>query len=207
MPFPGGRLKTVAVSLAGFDLPAGQPVRLRISSNLRLYFDQVLLGVGNTSPADLRLRTLVPERAELSWHGYSTPEPFDGRLPRRYEYHRTTAGAGFGRFEGFFTRYGDVLPLLRTSDDASVVVHHGDQIELAFEALREPPRGWKRDFFLHAVGWDKDGDPKTAAGTTVEPLPFRAMEAYPYQAGEAFPWTPELEALAREFQTRWISGN
>jgi tetratricopeptide (TPR) repeat protein len=198
MPFPGGRVKTLAVDLAGRLRPGR--VRLRISTNLRLYFDSILLAQAGGGP---RLRPMALRKAVLSPHGYSAPGPFDGRLPRPYEYARTVPGRPFPRFEGFFTRYGDVRPLLARADDALVILHHGDQVELSFAAPPPPPPGWVRDFFLYTVGWDKDGDPKTAYGTTVEPLPFRAMSGYPYAGG--YPSTPALDELFRRYQTRWIS--
>ena len=77
--FPGGRAKTLAVDLAG-RLGPGR-VRLRISTNLRLYFDSILLGEPPAEPGGaLRLHPLALSRAVLSHHGYSAPGPFDGAV-------------------------------------------------------------------------------------------------------------------------------
>ena len=41
------------------------------------------------------------------------------------------------------------------------------------------PTGWKREFILHNVGWDKDADLNTLAGDGSLPLPFKSMHSYP----------------------------
>jgi tetratricopeptide (TPR) repeat protein len=206
LPFPGGRSKTVAVDLQGRLEPGSGPVRLRIRTNLRLYFDRILLGSDLGESAAPRLRTLEPVAVDLRRRGYSRPAAFDGHLPPGALYHETSPARPWPRFEGYFTRYGDVASLLAEPDNLQAVLHHGDEIALTFRAPEEePPPGWRRDFLLHLVGWDKDGDPKTAAGTTVHPLPFLGMSAYPYGPWERFPWTPELRRADAELRTRWIS--
>ena len=64
------------------------------------------------------------------------------------------------------------------------------------------PAGWKRDFILHNVGWDKDADLNTVYGQTVEPLPFNAMTGYPWPASESPPDSPEYQAYLQKYQTR-----
>ncbi|MCA9179214.1 MAG: hypothetical protein KDB14_32355, partial [Planctomycetales bacterium] len=65
-----------------------------------------------------------------------------------------------------------------------------------------PPAGWRRDFLLHCVGWDKDADLNTFHGQSVEPLPFRAMSRYPYAPDEDFPDTELHREYLRDYQTR-----
>ena len=65
-------------------------------------------------------------------------------------------------------------------DDQLVVMTAGDEIVIRFEAPEQQlPNGWRRDFVLHSVGWDKDADINTLAGQTSLPLPFKEQEAYP----------------------------
>jgi len=205
MPFPGGRPKTVAVDLAGLLPPGDGPVELRISSNLRLYFDRILLATDRGDELPLHVRPLGGTAA-LRRRGYSAPLPWDGRVPQSYDYDRTVPGRPFPRFQGFYTRFGDVTPLLAETDGELVVLHHGEEVALELEAP-EPPPGFRRDFLLHLVGWDKDGDPKIAGGARVEPLPFVGMESYPYHWPERYPWTPEALAADRATRTRWIPGS
>ena len=72
-----------------------------------------------------------------------------------------------------------------------------------FSARELPPLkpGWKRDFFLYASGYAKDGEPNTAYSRTVAPLPFRSMSNYPY-GPESYPDDPGQRAYLREYQTR-----
>lgn len=203
MPFPGGRSKTIAVDLAG-KLPRG-PVRLRISTNLRLYFDQIHLAAQDLPPEAVRVERLSPIEAALAPHGYSEKGRFDGKLPPSYDYHRTVPGRRYKNIEGFYTRYGDITPLLDESDNASAILHHGDEVRIFFPALPPPPPTWVRDFLVYTSGWDKDAHPNTEAGAQVEPLPFHGMKSYPYSIPEHYPWTPELQEIHERYQTRWIS--
>lgn len=202
MPFPGGRWKTMAIDLAGL-LPPG-PVRLRITTNLRLYFDRILLATRDLPEDALAVRRLAPVAAVLGEHGYSELLPFDGRVPPFFDYHRTRTGRPYAAIEGFYTRYGDVMPLLEKTDNASAVLHHGDEVTLSFAAPPPPPAGFVREVFFYSVGWDKDAHPNTGTGQTVEPLPFHGMTSYPYTVPERYPWTPGLRELERRYRTRWI---
>ena len=104
---------------------------------------------------------------------------------------------------GRFTRLGDVKELLTASDDRLLVMGAGDETTLRFAVPNEPlPPGWKRDFFLYSVGWDKDANLETILGQTVEPLPFRAMTAYPWPATEKSPDSAAYLQYLREYQTR-----
>ena len=61
-----------------------------------------------------------------------------------------------------------------------VVIGAGDEIAVEFSVPEKPiPEGWKRDFVLHCVGWDKDADLNTLSGQTIGPIPFRDMSSYP----------------------------
>ena len=92
--------------------------------------------------------------------------------------------------------------LLVATDDLHVVMGSGDEMTLEFEAASEPPAGWKRDFLIHNVGWDKDADLNTVFGQTSEPLPYAAMRSYPFPPGEAYPDSPRHRHYLETFQTR-----
>ena len=84
-----------------------------------------------------------------------------------------------------------------------VVLGAGDEMTLVFTPPATAPRpGWKRDFLLHSVGWDKDADLNTIYGQTVEPLPFGAMSGYPYDVDQAYPDTPVHREYLDRYQTR-----
>ena len=104
--------------------------------------------------------------------------------------------------KGRFTRYGEVSPLLQASDDQLVVMGAGDEMTLQFTAPPPPPDGWKRDFLLHSVGWDKDADLNTYYGQSSEPLPFQAMKSYPFTVDDQPPESAEYKAYLNKYQTR-----
>ena len=60
----------------------------------------------------------------------------------------------------------------------------------------------QRDYFLFTIGWDKDADYHVAAGTTIEPLPWRGMDDQRHGT-EVRPEFPS-DALHQRFNTRWV---
>ena len=111
-------------------------------------------------------------------------------------------------FPGRYTRYGDVLELLRGElDDRLVILAPGDEMELEFDAssLPPPPAGWRRSVFLESLGWDKDADRNTCEGHQLEPLPFAAMSGYPFAEGESYPDTPFHRRYREEWLTREVT--
>jgi hypothetical protein len=89
-----------------------------------------------------------------------------------------------------------------------VVFGSGEEVQLEFNPAKLPPlpKGWTRDYFFQANGYEKDMDFYAAEGSTVAPLPFRRMGTYPY-SGKSFPSDDEHLKYMLEFNTRFISGN
>ena len=84
-----------------------------------------------------------------------------------------------------------------------VVMGPGDELTISFAVpTSPPPAGWKRDFVLYNVGWDKDADLNTVYGQSSEPYPFEAMTKYPIAPDESQPYSPEYEQYMQQFQTR-----
>ena len=120
--------------------------------------------------------TPVPlARAELGFHGF--PLKIEDQPPGnvKYIYEKTSATGPYTRPAGAYTRYGDVRPLLESVDDKFVVFGSGDEVALDFDPAKLPglPRGWVRDYFFVANGYEKDMDFYAYRGDTVDPLPFR----------------------------------
>jgi hypothetical protein len=107
---------------------------------------------------------------------------------------------------GAYTRYGDVLSLVRAPDDMYVIIAPGDEATLTFDANAAPPLrpGWTRDFLLYTDAWLKDSDRNTAAGNTVTPLPFHGMSRYPYGADEAYPKDATHQRYLERYNTRQL---
>jgi tetratricopeptide (TPR) repeat protein len=209
MGFPAGGARTMTADLTG-KLPPGTR-RIRITTNLQIYWDNILISrTSQNQSKDQRARlTPVPlTRAELNFHGF--PLKIEGQPPGnvKYIYEKASATGPYTRPAGAYTRYGDVRPLLDSTDDKFVVFGSGDEVALDFDPASLPalPRGWVRDYFFVANGYEKDMDFYAYRGDTVEPLPFREMETYPYP-GKSFPSDAEHLNYLLEYNTRFMSGN
>jgi hypothetical protein len=198
MGYPGGKTKTIAVDLSG--LFSHGDYRVRIATNLELYWDQIFFTADEPS-ADSRLTELELRQADLHYRGFSeiTYRPHHG--PERFVYDRVTTQPKWPRMQGRFTRFGDVTDLVTEADDQLLVMGAGDEVTVRFKApVESPPEGWKRAFLLYSVGWDKDANLCTVVGQTVEPLPFRAMTAYPPK--EPGPDSEQYSQYLQTYQTR-----
>ncbi len=177
MGFPGGKTKTIVVDLTGHVRPEDPRVRIRTSA--QIYWDRAAVAIDPPTD-DLITRDCPLVSADLDWHGFSKALKPSPDQPEIYDYQQTDANPRWPPLNGQATAYGDVMPLLTERDDLMVVMAGGDEIRLRFSGASEPiPAGWKRDFILHCVGWDKDADLNTLTGQQFGPLPFQAMHRYP----------------------------
>jgi hypothetical protein len=198
MGFPGGKTKTIAIDLAGL-LPAEDP-RVRIEGSMEIHWDHVFFTRGE-EPATVDLVDAPLVSAVLRPRGFSRIVQDSADGPERFLHDAVSTEPKWPPMLGRFTRYGDVLELLRDADDRLVVIGSGDAIRLAFDA--PPPRpGWKRDYLFHSVGWDKDANLATVEGQSVEPLPFRGMRSYPPAADDPPPDTRSIRRWLDVWQTR-----
>jgi len=204
--FPSGKDKTMVIDLAGKFPTKDHHVRIR--TNMQIYWDQAFVARAPKSPS-VKLTTLEPVSAELHQRGFSRMYRKGGRYgPYWFAYEDVTKESPWRPIDGAFTRYGDVLPLLRGPDDMYVIMAPGDETTIHFDAgsATSLPTGWKRDFLLYTDGWIKDSDLNTAFGTTVEPLPYHAVRAYPYAKGDAYPTDSAHQRYQREYNTRVLKG-
>ena len=200
MGFPGGKTKTIAIDLSQV-FPNGD-YRLRIVTTAELYWDSAFFTVDETTES-CEVIPLPLKSAELHYRGFSQRVPNLENGPELLDYNHVEAEPIWPPMDGRFTRYGDVTELLNDEDDCQVILGSGDEISLKFIAPKQPLRaGWKRDFLMYNVGWDKDADLNSVYGQTVEPLPFGSMSGYPYRSDEAYPETPLHEAYLKRYQTR-----
>jgi len=194
--FPGGKNKTIVLDLSGVFTT--RDYRLRLETNFELCWDEAFFLV-NESPAEVRETPIPLTRADLHFRGFSRRVTQPHNAPDTYLYDEVDTGAAWLPMDGLFTRFGDVRPLLETADDQLLVFGFGDEVTLEFTPPPPPPPGWKRDYILHSIGWDKDCDPNILTGTSVEPLPFRGQTTYP---SEPPPATPEYLDYLKTYQTR-----
>ena len=175
--FPAGKNKTMVIDVSGV-FPAGRARRLRLRTNLEVYWDWLAYGTG-VEPEAFVTHRLDPTTAVLRYRGFSRTSvagPYSPEVPHYDEIANTTQR--WRDLTGYHTRFGDVRPLLGQVDDRYVIMNAGDEIQALFPALAPPPDGWTRDFVLIGDGWVKDGDYNTSFSKTVRPLPFHGAQAY-----------------------------
>jgi len=234
MGFPAGGPRTMTADLTG-KLPLGTR-KIRITTNLQVYWDSILIDRTEQSAAreipigklrasrpagknaglrddvkreGVRLTSVPLVRADLAFHGY--PLKIEGQPAGnvQYIYEKVSATGPYTRPSGTYTRYGDVLPLLTATDDKLAVFGSGDEVQLDFDPSNLPalPKGWVRDYFFAANGYEKDMDFYAAEGNYVAPLPFLSMGEYPYAPKKSFPLDDAHVNYLLEYNTRQMSGN
>jgi hypothetical protein len=203
--FPSGKDKTMIVPLSAIFPTSDHHVRIR--TNLQIYWDQAFVA-RDVAKSPVRTARLAASSADLHLRGYSRTYRKRGRYgPWWFDYDSVAKGPTWRPIEGAFTRFGDVLPLLESTDDMYVIMAPGDEATLEFDAPSADsiPRGWKRDFLLYTDGCIKDSDLNTAFGTTVGPLPFHAIREYPYARGDSYPSDAAHRRYLEQYNTRKVS--
>ena len=200
---PAGKNKTITVDLTGKFLSDDRHVR--IETDMQIYWDAAFFTVG-TQDVPIEITTLNPDSADLHYRGFSEMYRPNPHAPHLFDYQKVTTEAQWRDLAGYYTRYGDVNPLLQEVDDMYVILNAGDEITVEFEASLLPTlkAGWVRDFILYSDGWDKDGDINTLTSQTVEPLPFHGMSAYPYPDTEHYPDDEAHQQYRLEYNTRRV---
>jgi Flp pilus assembly protein TadD len=201
---PVGRPQTVTVDLTGKFLSADRQVR--IVTNMRIYWDQILVDISDGNSAT-QISRLDPVSADLKWRGFSEEVTPDNREPYGYDYRRVSFTSPWKVMTGHYTREGDVRELLLKSDDMFVISRPGDEISLSFDATSLPPlpAGWTRTFLLYADGFSKEMDINSASPDQLAPLPFHGMSRYPYKWPEHYPLTVERQKYLEKYNTRVVT--
>ena len=204
--FPSGKTKAMVVDLS--DVFVSEDLRFRLKSSMELYWDAAFFIV-DEQDANTTTQACALISADLHYRGFSRRVYADnalfrnGHAPEGYDYDSVTTEPRWPAMMGRFTRYGDATALIAGSDDQMVVMGPGDELTVQFEVPAEgPPPGWKRDFILYNVGWDKDADLNTVYGQSSEPYPFQAMSQYPVAADEDQPGSEDYMRYLNEWQTR-----
>jgi hypothetical protein len=188
-----------------FGYPAGMPrrmtlpldalppdtVALRLTTTQEIYWDRLAVVYDEPLPEAVE-RPLPLARATLSEGGFARRSTGPQRTPF-YDYDRRQPLWDTRHPRGWYTRFGDVTPLVRNADDATVILGPGEEVAIEFDAPAESPgAGWTRRFVLRGRGWCKDMDLYTEHGDKVEPLPGTS--------------TPERARLHPQFNTRYAGG-
>jgi Tfp pilus assembly protein PilF len=203
--FPAGKDKTILIDLSGVFSGSG-PRRLRLATNLEIYWDRLAWAVGRPDAA-VKTQRLELQSAELSARGYSIVEQPSPSMPERPLYRIEGTGQRWRDLEGYYTRFGDVKPLVTAIDDRYVIMNAGDELRLRFPEAAPPAAGLVRDFVFMADGWVKDGDYNTGFSRTVLPLPTHADGRYataPHQLEDDPVYRRHRDDFV-EYHTRYVS--
>ena len=202
---PAGKNKTIAIDLTGKFLSDDR--RVKIATDMQIYWDAAFFSVGDDNDIPIRVTELSADRADLHYRGFSKMYRPTPHAPHLFDYDEVETAGQWRDLQGYYTRFGDVTPLLQGVDDMYVIMNAGDEMTVEFDADKLPPLqdGWERSFILYSDGWDKDGDINTLHSQTVEPLPFHGMSGYPYPEGESYPNDPEHLRHRLEYNTRRVN--
>ena len=171
--FPAGKNKTLVVDLRGI----GDAQRLRLRTNLEIYWDALQLGTRADAP--VRTTRIAASAADLRYRGFSGTVSPRGNAPETPEYDSIVSVSPRWRdLTGYHTRFGDVRELVERVDDRYVIMNAGDELRLQFPEAPAIAQGWERDFVLIGDGWEKDGDYNTGFSQTVLPLPSHDRPDY-----------------------------
>ncbi|HKY03454.1 MAG TPA: CRTAC1 family protein, partial [Blastocatellia bacterium] len=119
--FPAGKTKTVLLDLDGVFAP-GAPRRLRLRTNLEIYWDSIEWAAEATG-VELKTERLAPASAELRYRGFSVVGQADRSSPELPEYRVATTEPLWLDLVGYHTRFGDVMELLTVVDDRYVIMN------------------------------------------------------------------------------------
>ena len=203
--FPAGKDKTILLDLNGL-LPAQGPRRLRLATNLEIFWDRIAWAAGRPD-VKLEPRRVTMTKADLQYRGFSVTGQKDASTPERPRYVIGGVVPRWRDLEGFHTRFGDIRELLQTVDDRYLIMNAGDEVRMAFTEIAPPPAGLVRDFILVGDGWVKDGDYNTVASRTVLPLPTHRSPQYRETAGrlEDDPMYRQHPDDFERYHTRYVS--
>lgn len=185
IPIPSDyNARTFAVDLTGLFPDDVEEYQLRITNYWNVTYDYI--AIDTTAPVELNVQAIKPTSAVLDqvWETLSISS-------------------------GYFTRYGDVKPLVLEADDMYVVGRQGDRVLLKFDAdeLGDVSEGMERDYFLAVACWFKDPPGNWGYGFdfTVDPLPFIDMSGFPYTDAESYPYDAEHLEYLQTYNTRYIN--
>lgn len=180
--FPAGRKKICLFDLTNL-FSRGAPHRVRIRTNLEIYWDSIEWAQGLPA-TPLKVKRLNLILADLHHRGYSVIYQQNDSSPEIPDYNHISGAVQRWRdLEGYYTRYGDVRELLAGVDDRYVIMNAGDEMSLRFPVQQEPAPGWVRDYVIAGDGWIKDGDYNSTYSETVLPLPHHDRTQYDERPG------------------------
>ena len=179
LPIPKEFRRDFVVDISNIFLTKTYKVRLSFLN--KTYVDAVYLDTTPDEP--ISIKEVPLESTLLAYHGLSAMTGEGETYGYNYGVKR---GKEIGYLPGKYTRFGDVIPLLRQTDDKFIIFGAGDELQLGFKKVEEVPEGKTRRFLIYTNGYYKAK--KFEVPATVEPLPFAGMSNFPYDESlEGYP--------------------
>jgi len=196
--FPAGKNKTVLINLEGLFHHKGDH-KVRLVTSTQTYWDAIWWAQGKPN-AKIKTHRILPTIANLRYRGYSKLIQKTEYSPQVPDYQDITGTTPkWSDLVGFYTRYGNVKPLLHKIDNRYVIMNAGDEMRLKFKDSTHPPKNYKRDFVFISNGWEKDGDYNTTFSKTVIPLPSHNETTY-----NTPPTTLQNDPVYQKHKKDWI---
>ncbi|HEY7117782.1 MAG TPA: FG-GAP-like repeat-containing protein [Tepidisphaeraceae bacterium] len=194
--YPAGMPRQMSIPIPRDQLPAGTR-ELRLRTNQEIYWDRIAIAWAEPCPQARPIAAPLA-RATLVESGFPLRQALGHHRPA-YDYSRRAPLWDVAHQDGFYTAFGPVEALLRSTDDALAIFGPGEEVDLAFTVPEAPaPSGFTRHWVLSLSGWCKDRDLYTKDGDTLEPLPHRSAAT----ADDL----RRRDELHRRFNTRYRSG-
>ena len=153
---PAGRLKTVVLDLARIFQPGGQR-RLRLRTNMEVYWDRLAWAEGLPSE-NIRKQSAALSRAELRYRGFSLITQAKHTAPELARYDDVVrTGEQWRSLEGYYTRYGDVKPLVADTDDRIVIANSRRRVAASVQRDCATRRGLVTRLRVHQRRLDQRG--------------------------------------------------
>ncbi len=129
--FPMGKDKMVIADLSGKFLTQDHHIRIR--TNMEIYWDQIFFS--DALPlTPLTTTVMSPVTADIHFRGFSAEFRKGSRYgPHWFDYNKVDKNRKWIDLEGNYTRYGDVLPLLKESDNKYIISNAGDETSVTFD--------------------------------------------------------------------------
>lgn len=192
---PAGAPRKQVIDLTGKFLTNNYEVRVSFDKTRVNYF-----AIDTFPQQSYVMNTYYPTKADLHFFGYTAVNK-EFYWDHDYSQVSETPGEIFKVQSGNFTKYGDVAPLLQSTNNQFVIMHSGDQMTVDFDYVA-PSSGLVRDFALYNWATFKHAN-MGLVGQTVNPLPYIGMPIYP---DNNYPLTEENLEYLHDWNTRVIMG-
>ena len=155
----------------------GRPSDFKIKFGFnRVSYDYFAVSTSPVSTAFTMIK-YSPEEVSLNYRGFSNYH--EDLAYKVFDYHDVSNSThGFYQNQsGYFTKYGDVTPLLSAKDNQFAIIRYGDELKFSFKAPFKNTNN-VRSYVLGGSIWFKHVT--RPQGKTVEPIPYQGMSVYPH---------------------------